>query len=74
MKAMGLQGVVRGKPLRTTVQDKKQPCPLDHVNRIFKADRPNQLWVSDFTYVRTWMMGWTPPDGILECQYAKGIV
>jgi putative transposase len=54
MKAMGLQGVVRGKPVRTTVQDKKQPCPLDHVNRKFKADRPNQLWVSDFTYVRTW--------------------
>jgi transposase InsO family protein len=54
MKAMGLQGVVRGKPVRTTLQDKNQPCPLDHVNRIFKADRPNQLWVSDFTYVRTW--------------------
>jgi transposase InsO family protein len=54
MKAMGLQGIIRGKPVKTTVQDKKQPCPLDHVNRIFKADRPNQLWVSDFTYVRTW--------------------
>jgi putative transposase len=54
MKAMGLQGVIRGKPVRTTIQDKKQSCPLDHVNRIFKAERPNQLWVSDFTYVRTW--------------------
>lgn len=54
MKTMGLQGVIRGKPVKTTVQDKKQPCPLDHVNRVFKADRPNQLWVSDFTYVRTW--------------------
>ena len=40
--------------MRTTIQDKKQPCPLDHVNRIFKADRPNQLWVIDFTYFRTW--------------------
>ena len=54
MKAMGLQGVIRGKPVRTTIQNKKQPCPLDHVNRNFKASRPNQLWVSDFTYVRTW--------------------
>ena len=41
MKAMGLQGVIRGKPVRTKIQDKKQPCPLDHLNRIFKADRPN---------------------------------
>jgi len=30
------------------------PCPLDHVNRQFVAQRPNQLWVSDFTYVSTW--------------------
>ena len=30
------------------------PCPLDRVNRQFKAERPNQLWVSDFTYVSTW--------------------
>jgi transposase InsO family protein len=54
MKAMGLQGIIRGKPVRTTIQDKKQSCPLDHVNRIFKAERPDRLWVSDFTYVRTW--------------------
>jgi len=32
----------------------KAPCPLDRVNRQFKAQRPNQLWVSDFTYVSTW--------------------
>ena len=54
MRAMGLQGVVRGKPLRTTVSDKAAPCPLDKVNRHFMADRPNALWVSDFTYVATW--------------------
>jgi putative transposase len=54
MRAMGLQGVVRGKPLRTTVSDKAAPCPLDKVNRQFMADRPNALWVSDFTYVATW--------------------
>jgi putative transposase len=54
MRAMGLQGVIRGKPVRTTIQDKAAPCPLDRVNRQFKAPAPNQLWVSDFTYVSTW--------------------
>ena len=54
MRNMDLQGVIRGKPLRTTVQDKAAPCPLDHVKRQFHAPRPNALWVSDFTYVSTW--------------------
>ena len=54
MQSMGLQGVIRGKPVKTTVQDKAMPCPLDHVNRQFKAPAPNVLWVSDFTYVATW--------------------
>ena len=54
MRSMGLQGVIRGKPVRTTISDKAAPCPLDHVNRQFKAPRPNALWVSDFTYVATW--------------------
>jgi transposase InsO family protein len=57
MRRLGLRGVVRGKAVRTTVSDAKAPCPLDRVNRQFKADRPNQLWVSDFTYVSTWQ-GW----------------
>ena len=54
MRAMGLQGVIRGKPVRTTISDKATPCPLDHVNRQFQAPRPNALWLSDFTYVATW--------------------
>jgi transposase InsO family protein len=54
MKAMDLQGVIRGKSVRTTVGDKAAPCPLDRVNRDFKAPAPNRLWVSDFTYVSTW--------------------
>jgi putative transposase len=54
MQAMGLQGAVRGKPVRTTVSDKAVPCPLDRVNRQFQAPRPNALWVSDFTYVAAW--------------------
>jgi transposase InsO family protein len=57
MKRLGLRGVIRGKIVRTTVPDPKAPCPLDRVNRVFKADRPNQLWVSDFTDVSTWQ-GW----------------
>ena len=54
MKGLGLQGVIRGKPVRTTVSDKAAPCPLDHVNRQFGAAAPNRLWVSDFTYVASW--------------------
>ena len=54
MKAMGLQGVVRGKKVITTNPDTSQPCPDDRVNRAFVAQRPNQLWVSDFTYVPSW--------------------
>src|SRR5258708_18837575 len=54
MQALGLRGVMRGKPVRTTISDKATPCPLDHVNRQFKAAHPNALWLSDFTYVATW--------------------
>ena len=54
MRSMGLQGVIRGKPIKTTIQNKAVPCPLDHVNRQFHAPAPNRLWVSDFTYVATW--------------------
>jgi putative transposase len=54
MRGMALQGVIRGKPVRTTISDKAALCPLDHVNRQFHAPRPNALWVSDFTYVSTW--------------------
>ena len=55
MREMGLQGVVRGQPVRTTVSDKAAPCPRDKVNREFRAPAPNRLWVSDFTYVATWI-------------------
>jgi putative transposase len=54
MREMGLAGVIRGKPVRTTFSDKAAPCPLDHVNRQFHASAPNRLWVSNFTYVSTW--------------------
>jgi len=54
MRALGLQGVVRGKETRTTMPNRGAPCPADKVNRQFHAPRPNQLWLSDFTYVATW--------------------
>ena len=54
MRELGLQGVIRGKPVRTTISDKASPCPLDHVNRQFHAPAPDRLWLSDFTYVATW--------------------
>ena len=54
MKAMGLQGIIRGKPTKTTVPGKSTSNPLDRVNRQFKAPAPNRLWVSDFTFVSTW--------------------
>ena len=54
MREMGLKGAIRGKLFKTTVSDKAQPCPLDHVNRQFNAPAPNRLWLSDFTYVSCW--------------------
>lgn len=57
MRQLGLRGVMRGKRVRTTVPDAIAPRPLDRVNRQFKAARPNQIWISDFTYVSTWQ-GW----------------
>jgi putative transposase len=53
MKRLGLQGIVRGKRMKTTISYKGAPCPQDKVNRPFAADRPNRLWVSDFSYVAT---------------------
>ena len=54
MKRMGLAGAVRGRTVRTTISNLAAPCPLDRVNRKFRALAPNLLWVSDFTYVATW--------------------
>jgi len=72
MRRHGLRGVVRGKVVRTTISDSKAACPLDRVNRQFKADRPNQLWVSDFTYVSTWQ-GWLYVAFVIDV-FARRIV
>jgi len=72
MRRAHLVGTVRGKVVRTTIPDKKAVCPLDRVNRQFKADRPNQLWVSDFTYVSTWQ-GWLYVAFVIDV-FARRIV
>jgi transposase InsO family protein len=72
MKRLGLAGARRGKVVRTTIPDKAVPCPLDRVNRQFRADRPNQLWVSDFTYVSTWQ-GWLYVAFVIDV-FARRIV
>jgi putative transposase len=54
MGELGLVGVCRGKPHRTTTPDTAAPRPPDLVERGFSAQRPNQLWVADLTYVATW--------------------
>ena len=54
MRDLGLQGAVRGRKFKTTIADDMATRPLDLVDRDFTATRPNQLWVSDLTYVATW--------------------
>ena len=54
MRAEGLRGVVRGRRVRTTMPDLVADRPRDLVARAVRAERPNQLWVADFTYVATW--------------------
>src|SRR5690554_1693206 len=72
MCQLGLQGVRRGHVIRTTIPDGRVVCPLDKVRRQFHADRPNQLWVSDFTYVSTWQ-GWLYVAFVIDV-FARRIV
>ena len=72
MRRRRLQGVRRAKVVRTTISDNKAPCTLDRVNRQVRAERPNQLWVSDFTYVSTWQ-GWLYVAFIVDV-FARQIV
>ena len=53
MRQAGITGLVRGAKRRTTIPDPAAPKPPDLVKRSFVATRPNRLWVSDITYVRT---------------------
>ena len=54
MNRLGIEGVRRGKRCITTIPADMADKPLDLVNRQFTAERPDQLWVADITYVATW--------------------
>jgi len=72
MRKLGIQGAIRGKKFKTTVTDDSLARPLDLVDRDFNATRPNQLWVSDFTYVATWL-GFTYVAFVIDV-FARKIV
>jgi putative transposase len=72
MRSLGLQGIRRGKPKRTTVPDLTVTRPADLVERQFQAPAPNRLWVADLTYVRTWS-GFAYVAFVIDC-YARVIV
>ncbi|MCX5215564.1 IS3 family transposase [Kitasatospora sp. NBC_00240] len=65
MRELGIEGVIRGRRRRTTIPEPAAPRPPDLVNRRFTADRPNQLWLADLTYVRTWS-GWVYVAFVLD--------
>ena len=54
MRQIGLAGRIRGKGKRTTIPDESVPRPADLLDRNFKGEQPNVLWVADITYVATW--------------------
>lgn len=72
MRSLGLQGIRRGKPKRTTVADLTVTRPADLVEGQFQAPAPNRLWVADLTYVRTWS-GFAYVAFLIDC-YARVIV
>ncbi|WP_343240599.1 MULTISPECIES: IS3 family transposase [unclassified Streptomyces] len=72
MRELGLEGVIRGQRRRTTVPEPLAPRPPDLVDRDFTASRPDQLWVADMTYVRTWS-GWAYVAFVLDV-YSRMIV
>jgi transposase InsO family protein len=57
MHELGIRGVVRGQVIRTTWPDAAAAPPADLVDRCFRAEAPNRLWVADLTYVKT-HSGW----------------
>ncbi|WP_263632732.1 IS3 family transposase, partial [Streptomyces sp. 8L] len=72
MSELGIEGVIRGQRRRTTIPEPAAPRPPDLVNRRFSAERPNQLWLADLTYIRTWS-GWVYAAFVLDA-YSRRIV
>jgi transposase InsO family protein len=73
MRQFGLVGVTRRKRVRTTIPGKDGIRAGDLLNRDFSAERPNEKWVTDFTYVRTWQPAWVYVAFIVDC-YSQRIV
>lgn len=71
-RELGIEGVIRGQRRRATVPEPTAPRPPDLVNRRFAAERPNQLWLADLTYIRTWS-GWVYVAFVLDA-YSRRIV
>jgi len=69
---LDIQGVRRGLVVLTTIADDKTVCPVDKVQRQYRTDRPNQLWVPDFTCVSTWQ-GWLYVAFVIDV-FARRIV
>jgi putative transposase len=67
MRLLGLRGVTRKKKIRTTIPGKDGPRAGDLLNRDFSAKRPNEKWITDFTYVRTWQPAWVYVAFIVDC-------
>ncbi|BFV57647.1 hypothetical protein KCMC57_up27510 [Kitasatospora sp. CMC57] len=65
MAELGIEGVIRGRRRRTTIPEPTAPRPPDLVDRDFTAERPDQLWLADMTYVRTWS-GWVYVAFVLD--------
>jgi transposase InsO family protein len=72
MAELDIEGVIRGRRRRTTIPEPSAPRPPDLVDRDFTASRPDQLWVADMTYVRTWS-GWAYVAFVLDV-YSRLIV
>lgn len=72
MRHLGINGLVRGKGVRTTVPDRNAARAPDLLDRDFTAPAPNRRWVADFTYVRTWA-GFAYVSFVIDC-YCRAIV
>ena len=73
MRLLGLKGITRRRKVRTTVPGKDGKRAGDLLNRDFTAERPNEKWIMDFTYVRTWTPSWVYVAFIVDC-YSQRIV
>lgn len=72
MRRLGMNGVVRGRTLRTTFPDKDAVRAADKLERDFTAPAPDRVWVADFSYVATWS-GWAYVAFVFDA-YSRGIV